>query len=212
MSDFICPFCLQTFSSDLKVLHILPCYRAYMFKNKTAPYCTCNRCEGAKTHPGDNADGSFEREDPDAPIQHRKHELPPALPELPKKVKQELSPVLSVTTAEPNNAIHLYQRTGGSCLVCDIKKSPSAVHIPFIYLRRFSEFMICKKQHLLEEADYLKLGKLLNSAWDQIIKKNLMNPILPSGIPTMKFQLQFNTPVSDIKQWMDQLCVEENVW
>jgi hypothetical protein len=147
-----------------------------MFKNKAAPYCTCNCCEGTKTHPGDSADGSFEREGLDASIQNRKHELPPALPELPKKAKQEMCSALSVAAVEPSNAIHLHQRTGGSCLVCDIKKSPSAVHIPFIYLGRFSEFMVCKKQHLLEEADYLKLGKLLNIAWDQIEKNKSDEP------------------------------------
>jgi hypothetical protein len=30
-----------------------------MLKNKAVPYCTCNQCEGTKTHPGDTIDGSF---------------------------------------------------------------------------------------------------------------------------------------------------------
>ena len=175
MSDFLCPFCLHSFSCDLKVLHILPCYRAYMFKNKAVPYCTCNRCLGARTHPGDNADGSYNPEDPDSSGQTRKHEL--LLPAIDvKKSKQETSTAPALSNCNNAPEIHLHQRTGGQCLICDIKKSPSAVHVPFIYLGRFSEFMICKKQHILDEQDVKLLMKRLTMAWTQIEKDGSDEP------------------------------------
>jgi hypothetical protein len=61
-------------------------------------------------------------------------------------------------------------------LVCNEKKSPSAVHIPFIYLGRYSEFMICKKSHLADEEDYASLKAKLNTAWEQIERNGSDEP------------------------------------
>ena len=86
MSEFLCPFCMISFSCDLKVLHVLPCYRTYMKKNNAVPYCTCNHCKASRTHPGDQVDGSYRlmknEEDEEIPLT-RKHDLPPT--ELPPK-------------------------------------------------------------------------------------------------------------------------------
>jgi hypothetical protein len=77
----------------------------------------------------------------------------------------------AASAAVAATGLHLHHRTGVSCIVCDAKKSPSAVHIPFVYLGRFSEFMICRKSHFTEEEDYKLLTARLTAAWE-LIKTN----------------------------------------
>jgi hypothetical protein len=166
MTDFLCPYCKTDFPADFKIFHVFPCGREYMLKHKMLPLCTCNRCKGTRSHPGDQLDGSFGEEE----------EVPLAKREKEKPIHPKMEPVtaISTTPSEPPRPVlseastHAHQHTGGNCIVCDTKKSPSAVRTPFIYLGRFMEFMVCKKEHLHIDDEYELLTKRLTTAWKLI--------------------------------------------
>ena len=84
-------------------------------------------------------------------------------------------PSILKNDVSPTNTILPTQYSGIHCLICPkppkSNKSPSAVPIPFIYMGKKREFLICKKSHFGNQEDYDLALERLNFSFD-FIKNN----------------------------------------
>lgn len=116
--------------------HIPKCYRETCIAQGVTPYCTCNTCEGKKTH-------SEERIEMTSPKKraHADDDNISADVSNEKKAKADKSQP-TVSTRALQDIV---------CVVCGKSKSPSACMIPTIHIGKYRQLKICIKQHLEEE-------------------------------------------------------------
>lgn len=86
------------------------------------------------------------------------------------------SPISLLNENERKCTLSFNQHSAVECVVCKNKSPPSAVSLPFLYMGRTQEYMICKKSHLSTEEDYRTLIIELEAAYNHV-KKTKDEPI-----------------------------------
>jgi hypothetical protein len=128
--EFDCPMCVKKVKTFTMFAHIPQCYRELCHQANTTPYCTCDDCEGRKTH--NNSTNVNIKKSP------KEEFIPNAL-------------TLVTPQFEPPQKANMSILSANVCIVCEKKASPSSVPIPFINIGKHHQVMICIKRHLTEE-------------------------------------------------------------
>eukprot|EP01114_Cavostelium_apophysatum_P003181 TRINITY_DN12953_c0_g1_i1.p1 TRINITY_DN12953_c0_g1~~TRINITY_DN12953_c0_g1_i1.p1 ORF type:complete len:355 (+),score=15.21 TRINITY_DN12953_c0_g1_i1:158-1222(+) len=146
---YICNLCLKPQPERALMTHLPQCFRQESIKMNQVPLCTCNSCCAERTHPGDVL-----HEQPVA----SEHSLAPPRKRGPSAITSStegraiVDPTYSKSSLDYNTEnpliLDIDQLQASKCLVCNEKKSPSQVPLPFIYIGAYHEVMICVKAHL----------------------------------------------------------------
>lgn len=136
--------CLCTVEIPLLSLlnHIPTCYRDTCIAQGVVPYCTCNGCQGKKTHPEGQIQVNSMNKRSSAPLMIDDLEVQELPAPKDKKIKSVVQLDVTSTSA----------LQGKICLICGKAKSPSACTIPIVHIGKYREIKICKKQHLEEKS------------------------------------------------------------
>ena len=143
-TSFLCPFpsCQKELPIYLLFTHFPVCYRNWSLSIGTLPLCTCNTCEGVKTHNGDFL--------PSKNINSNS----------PSKRKIEVS---LDSEDEDLTDFTIPMCEGKKCFLCNQSKSKSQVKLPIIHLGRFIEIIICKKNHLIDPKTFNTAQEMIDS-------------------------------------------------
>lgn len=103
------------------------------------------------------------------------------LSEMSNPLEERPAKVIKVDlTASSKIYISYGQHIASECLCCGEKSSPSSVAVPFIFIGRYREYMICKKSHLANHEELMQVEKKLTYVFDQIEQEG--------DVPTASFR------------------------
>jgi hypothetical protein len=169
MSTYDCITCGKSVLVSKNIHHSPQCIFDTSRAEGYLSFCTCNKCKGRRTHPGDNADGTYLEEvlgnrsvvpnlPPSDPVttspvnNNNKRESVSAASESPtsKHLRTEEGTATTMVTLskkrldEPEHT----QLVGTHCFICKQAKTPSATPYPFLFMGKYRELMLCTKKHL----------------------------------------------------------------
>jgi hypothetical protein len=156
----ICLMCNTPVHMSSISFHVPQCFRKFCHENGSIPACTCDECEGVKTHEGSRIRNK--RKSPESP-----QEIPtnnsqaqptssgtPVSPSLPKTLKHLTNPANILMAKD--------------CAVCGNRRSSNAVSLPLICIGKYRKIMICKKVHLTDPEESTALADFIDKTVNDI--------------------------------------------
>lgn len=146
--------------------HIPQCYREFCEKCNVEPYCTCNSCQGRKTH--DDALPPALRSSP-SPLkaEPRYHDMNASASSTKSDSKSDMKPENKPAQSAKANLTLL---TANVCIVCEKRASPSQVPVPYINIGHHRQVMICTKKHLTEEIEHARVIEIIDQELAYIVE------------------------------------------
>lgn len=175
MNEVNCPLCNDFVPSLALLAHTPTCYRSFCQKLGVEPYCTCNSCEGRRTHSDDSKKRKKADDSHDNNSRRRKRSVANDSDgdnddnddddddEICSTLKADPLRPLLPSTSSGSTTVTTRQLDGSLCCVCNKAKAPSSLTLPLVRLGGHRKLKICKKTHLAEREQRLKLESVITS-------------------------------------------------
>lgn len=133
------------------VAHIPQCYRRMCLQHGMLPLCTCNTCQGMKTHDGD----CFENDQQTPTKRPRPTISPSSSMNARRSTSTTMGNRISLDLDVPSAVISIAtsRLVGKACIICGSKRSQSNLPLPVVNIGKYRRIIICKKLHLTTESE-----------------------------------------------------------